>query len=663
MQEKILLVDDEEAIRTILGMSLEDLGYAVATAANGEEALDLIPTFAPDVVLSDIKMPGIDGIELLQRIKAARPEIEVIMVSGHGDMDLAIASLQLDAADFLTKPVRDPLLQKSLARTFEKINLRRQIQDYTRNLEQMVAEKSARVVELERRLTVGQMVDGLIGVMKGLVEAFDQGQGFFSDLPCYISVHSRALEVVAVNQLFRERMGSQVGRPSCSVFTDQGLDSCPIASTLHSGKGQRCKTAMRDPAGCEIPVVVHTAPIVSQAGAVELVVAIAVDLSEVGRLQKDLRVARERYQRLFDAVPCYISVVDRDFRIVECNQRFREDFGECRQLACHSVFAHRSDVCPDCPIFHTFQDGRSHQSETVVTVKGGLQRNLLVWSAPLLNEAGQVEHVMEIGTDITRLRKLQDNLSLLGLMIGSMSHGVKGILTSLDGGIYKVETGLAKGNQKRVEEGWAMVRDKAARIKKTVLDILYYAKSREVGLAELDVGDFAAQVAAIVRPKAEARGIAYRVDIPEDLGRMEMDEMAMSAALVNFLENSVDACADDLEKEGHAITFRAQCEGDEIAFVITDNGMGMEQETKEKMFTLFFSSKGAKGTGLGLYISNQVVQQHGGRIGVESDYGVGTTVTVRLPRKRPAGVVGDGSEPPAASLFHVNLDAESHPRQ
>ena len=176
-------------------------------------------------------------------------------------------------------------------------------------------------------------------------------------------------------------------------------------------------------------------------------------------------------------------------------------------------------LCPDCPIQRTFQDGQSHQSETVVTVKDGTQRNVLIWSAPLLDEAGHVEHAMEIATDITQLRKLQDNLSLLGLMIGSMSHGVKGILTSLDGGIYKVETGWAKGNQKRVEEGWAMVRDKAARIKKTVLDILYYAKSREMGLARLDIGAFAAQVAAIVRSKAHARGIAYHVDICPRLGK------------------------------------------------------------------------------------------------------------------------------------------------
>jgi CheY-like chemotaxis protein len=379
MRDKILLVDDEEPILTILGMSLEDLGYEVARAASGEQALDMLPAFRPDVVLSDIKMPGIDGIELLKRIKAGHPAVEVIMISGHGDMELAIKSLQLDATDFLVKPVRDPILQKTLARTFEKIALRRQVEAHTRDLEQRVAESAARVVELERRLAVGQMVDGMTGVMKSLVESFDPGQSLFGDLPCYISVHTRSLEVTAVNQLFRDRLGDGIGRSSTGVFPARGVEPGPIAATLATGKGQRQQAVMRAASGREFPVVVHTAPILGRDARPDLVLAIAVDVSEVSRLRSDLRAARERYQRLFDAVPCAIAVVDRALRVTECNRRYREDFGDCGGRTCHAVFAHTDSPCPGCPIELTFADGRSHQSETVVTVMDGRQHNVLIW--------------------------------------------------------------------------------------------------------------------------------------------------------------------------------------------------------------------------------------------------------------------------------------------
>ena len=94
MEETILLVDDEEGIRKVLGISLEDSGYTVHTAENGEKALEIFKKVRPPIVLTDIKMPGMSGIHLLQKIKSVNPDTEVIMITGHGDMDLAIESLK-----------------------------------------------------------------------------------------------------------------------------------------------------------------------------------------------------------------------------------------------------------------------------------------------------------------------------------------------------------------------------------------------------------------------------------------------------------------------------------------------------------------------------------------------------------------------------------------
>ncbi|MBW1900701.1 MAG: response regulator, partial [Deltaproteobacteria bacterium] len=86
----ILLVDDEQDIREVLSISLADLGYKVYDAQNGREAIRIFKEVNPPIVLTDIKMPGIDGIELLQEIKRGNPDTEVIMITGHGDMELAI---------------------------------------------------------------------------------------------------------------------------------------------------------------------------------------------------------------------------------------------------------------------------------------------------------------------------------------------------------------------------------------------------------------------------------------------------------------------------------------------------------------------------------------------------------------------------------------------
>ncbi|MGD9238084.1 MAG: response regulator, partial [Desulfobacterales bacterium] len=121
MENKILLVDDEKDIREILSLALVDMGYTVMEAENGVEALRIFKETQPALVLTDIKMPGMDGIELLQKIKRENPEVEVVMITGHGDMDLAIKSLKFEATDFITKPINVDALEIALQRAQDKI--------------------------------------------------------------------------------------------------------------------------------------------------------------------------------------------------------------------------------------------------------------------------------------------------------------------------------------------------------------------------------------------------------------------------------------------------------------------------------------------------------------------------------------------------------------
>ncbi|HKK32229.1 MAG TPA: response regulator, partial [Desulfomicrobiaceae bacterium] len=219
MAERILLVDDEDGIRRILGISLADLGYEVYTAPNGSEALARFRELEPTIVLTDIKMPGMDGVTLLKRLKGENPEVEVVMITGHGDMDLAIQSLKHDAADFITKPIDDELLEIALRRVSEKITMRRELRSYTEHLEEMVREKSARLVELERDMAVGQVVEGMSSTLSGLTRAFHDGQtSYFNEMPCYVAVYDRSRTVVTANPLHRERFGNSVGRTTADLY-------------------------------------------------------------------------------------------------------------------------------------------------------------------------------------------------------------------------------------------------------------------------------------------------------------------------------------------------------------------------------------------------------------------------------------------------------------
>ncbi|MFP4030840.1 MAG: sensor histidine kinase [Desulfococcaceae bacterium] len=187
----VLLVDDEEDIRDILSIVLTDMGYDVLVVADGAAALSAFRESNPPIVLTDIKMPGMDGIELLREIKAENSDAEVVMITGHGDMDLAIKSLKYEATDFVTKPINDDILEIALKRAHERLTMRAQLRMYTENLERMVEEKTRKLVESERLAAVGQTAAGLAHAIKNISGGLSGGiyvmdKGFELDKPEYL---------------------------------------------------------------------------------------------------------------------------------------------------------------------------------------------------------------------------------------------------------------------------------------------------------------------------------------------------------------------------------------------------------------------------------------------------------------------------------------------
>lgn len=640
----ILLVDDEPGIRTVLSVFLSDIGYTVRTADSGEAALATFRKTPADIVVADVKMAGMDGITLLRTIKSESPETEVIMMTGHGDFELAIESLKLRAADFITKPVNSDALEIALKRAAEKIAMRRALKQHTENLEKLVAETSARLVDAERRAAVGQVVEGLFSAMAALSDNREAAFAAFDDVPCFISLHSRSLQIVSVNRYFRDRIGDKTGAKSWEIYHTgrRNRDNCPAAEAFRTGMGNRSVDVIATKDG-DLTVCVHTAPIRSRDGHVDEVLEIATDLIDIRDLQSDLQKTRQRYRHLFDEVPCYISVQDRALRLVEINRRFKEDFGDRPGAHCYDVYKGRDAPCPNCPVLKTFDDGQSHQTEMVVTTNSGQQRNVLIWTAPIRDDSGQIAQVVEMSTDVTRMHELQDHLVSLGLMISSVSHGVKGLLTGMDGGMYILDAGIEKENMDDIRDGRGIIRTTSERIKTAVLDILYYAKERALDWETLDVHGFAEDTASTIQSRLQGTDITFHTEYGDDLGDMDVDTEAVRSALLNILNNAVDACLADERKERHAIVFSAFADDDEdeVVFDITDNGTGMSKATMDNLFTLFFSTKGKKGTGLGLFITQKIVRQHGGHIAATSTFGQGSHFRITLPRRRVRPAAGD----------------------
>lgn len=493
MTNKLLVVDDEEGIREVLEITLTDAGYEVLTAENGFSGLDMVRTHNPDIVLTDIRMPGMDGMSLLKAVKESYPDIEVIMITGYGDANLAIESLKTGAVDFISKPVNQDVLEIALKRANDRIRTREKLADYTRNLETLVAEKTRKLAESEKR-----------------------------------------------------------------------------------------------------------------------------------------------YVQLFNESPAFITVLDENLRIVESNNRHKEQFGDDPAMCCYQVHKQRTVPCDPCPVRQTFLDGRSHTSEMDVTLKDGRVRRFFIQTSAIADDSGRIRHVMEMCTDITVIHQLQDHLAALGLHISSISHGIKGMLTGLDGGDYLIRAGLENKDFQRISKGWGIIREKIAMIRQMVLDILYHSKDRTPDMQQESVFDFIQELVTTVDPRIRKAGIELILETPgpgNDF-HVKMDKMMMFGACLAILENAVDACisvAHDRKKLN--ILIQVVQTPDQVQFKIRDNGKGLDRQYRQKIFSLFYSDKGNKGTGLGLFIARRSVQLHQGEIHVDSVPGEFTEFTIAIPKK------------------------------
>ncbi len=162
---KIVIIDDEEDIREVIKIALEDKGYTVATAQDGEAGILQCEKMSPQIVITDIRMPKMNGIQVLDSLKKKDPDIEVIVVTAFGEMDLAIQALQLDASDFITKPINDEALHLALKRAQHRYTSKKQLKDYTALLEKEKAETAQELIKTLsfRENLIESSMDGIIG--------------------------------------------------------------------------------------------------------------------------------------------------------------------------------------------------------------------------------------------------------------------------------------------------------------------------------------------------------------------------------------------------------------------------------------------------------------------------------------------------------------------
>jgi len=332
---------------------------------------------------------------------------------------------------------------------------------------------------------------------------------------------------------------------------------------------------------------------------------------------------------ILDHLPCYISIQDRDLRILFINENFKRDFGDGTGKQCHAVYKGSPDICPNCPVRKTFQDRRVHITEETVRLSNGKICQIFIQASPILDENGNVTAVIEMATNITRVKIDRQELMILGQSIALLSHGIKNILEGLQGGAYVVDEAFKDGDVELARKGWNIVNKNIFEITDVVKNILYSSKNRPLKYEIVSPGQLVKDSFALFKEKAAGLRIRLREQINPHLPEIQVDTASVRQMLNNLIWNGLQACLNDKQKKNHFVSIKTDFYDDDHFFLeIADNGIGMDQATQRNIFEEFFSTKGSGGTGLGLAVVEKVVNKHGGRIEVDSAPGEGSRFTM-----------------------------------
>jgi PAS domain S-box-containing protein len=232
--------------------------------------------------------------------------------------------------------------------------------------------------------------------------------------------------------------------------------------------------------------------------------------------------------------------------------------------------------------------------------------------------------------EVKRLRQhliRSERLAATGQAAAGISHSIKNILDGFTGGAYVFKQGRRNDNMGKMDLGWDMIERNMELISDLVKDLLNFAQVREPEYRVVDPEALIDDVLVNMGVKENGR-VKVRVKVHPSSRRFVLDPHAFHQCLTNLVRNAVEAIPEDREGE---VTIETRVEGEMAIFEVRDDGMGMSPETVEKIKGGMYSTKGSKGTGLGLLVIQKIIEEHKGGLEIESEEGRGSTFRVELP--------------------------------
>ncbi len=681
--EEILIIDDSEQICDLLARYvLPELGYHPLVANTGRQGLQRLRERLPDLILLDLQLPDISGLELLRIFAQDGYDVPVILMTAHGSENIAVEAFRLGARNYLIKPFSDTEARAVIDQALRERRLRRDKERLTASLQQ-------RVQELTVLSRIGKSVTGLMNqeqLLERIVEAgvyiTQAEEGFLllrdeqhQELYLRAAKNLGEQRAQTLRMAINDTLAGQVVRTGKPVRTDK----------TRTGVNLKVKTGFLVRAILQVPLILGDKVIGvlavdnQQSNRTfsendQYLLATLADYAAIAienaRLYDQVSVSERRYKDLFANAYDLIFMLDCDLRITTMNKVGSQIIGyPIEDLVGRSL----QNLCaPDgweaaSVHLRSLLVGHSIPPFEVELINQNQDPIYLEVSAHVMqNGAGKPAGLHCIARNLTDRRRLEqqliqsEKLSAIGQLVAGVAHELNNPLTSVSG--YAQLTLRNKDLSEETRQDIEQIHAQAERAAKIVQNLLIFAREHTPERSQVAINEVLRSALALQAYQLRVDNISVQIDLDPDLVSTIADPHQLQQVFLNLITNARHAM---VERGGPGtLTLRtrvvpAQELGQDpmIHIEVGDTGIGIPERNLRKIFNPFFTTKPiGQGTGLGLSICFGIVQEHNGQIWAESQPGVGTRVYVALP-VRQAGAVQATTpglpESPARDADHV----------
>jgi len=641
--ERILVVDDEKGVVRSCVRILERQGFIATGKTDSPSVPELLKQETFDLLLTDIKMPKMDGLELLKFAKEIDPHITVVLITGFGTMEDAIKAIRLGAQGFLMKPfepdelvatIKDNLSRRALVRD----SLRLQTLLPLLEINQMLQVSGGEISLVQRVLEVAQRSIGAARIAWLNYQSANEELAQMAVVPD-TQPNSQLPEQAVTTVLNTERpvwvladgalTDNRTGHPNIVGALLPLIIKGQVVGILTAETGSQAQSGPFGPISLELLSVL--------AGQLTIII-------ENVQLFQQTETLRTFNEDIIQNMTNGLIAIDKDYRVTAVNPAASAMLGHTPAQVLHQPMPQIMDPQAQelIDVFNNTLATGQPQAHREITVQHADGRSLPVSisTAPMGGQDEQHGPVGAVGVleDLSEIKALEaerrrlDRLAALGEMAAVVAHEIRNPVAGIAAGVEYLARNAPEGSVEY--EGAAMIQSEIKRVNRILEDILFVARPLQLNLSQESLPKLIDSVIQRCQPQIKESQTVVTSEYGDSLPLLNVDSQRLEQVFTNLIINATQAMP-----PGGQIWLTCKAvpnsgsKATTVEITLTDTGPGMSTDVQHRIFEPFFTTK-TKGTGLGLSVARRIIEVHNGTINVASKPGKGTRFTIKLPAEK-----------------------------